>query len=364
MLPTVELPQGVTRSQDIPIPTDDEQGQVQDISLEDAMRLGLRYNTTLKSAELLPQQAQQNMVIAEAFFEPELFAEVGYTDSTSPSLNTFQPSASRELIDGNFGWRQRVVTGGLLTMAFTPSRLEQDVQSAAIFPEVLYTTELTVSYTQPLLRGAWSSYALQDVDIARADLAASRLDYQRTVQDTLLAVVEAYWELVFAREEYRVVFQALQVAQEQLRQTLARIDVQELAARDRYSDDAEVARQQENLIVALNEIRNREDILRRLIFDDQEGGIWYRGLRPTSPVEISPEIQELEWRPLARIARQSRPDLRVLRTEVTVAEVQLMAAERDLMPQLDLVSSYANEGVDSTFRSGLSGTTGLENPEE
>ena len=63
------------------------------------------------------------------------------------------------------------------------------------------------------------------------------------------------------------------------------------------------------------------------------------------------------------IARQNRPDVRVLRADVSVAEVQLMAASSELMPQLDLVSSYSTEGVDQTFRSGLSGTTGLDFPD-
>lgn len=358
-----ERPTGEQEVEEIAIPTDQGPGPVQEISLEDAIRFGLRYNTTLKTAELLPQQARQNLTIAESIFEPELFAELGYADSTTPRFNTFQPSIDRERIDGTFGWRQRMVTGALLTAAFTPSRLEQTTTTPG-FPETQYATEISVSLSQPLLRGGWSNYGLRDVDVARADLAASRQDYQRVVQDTILAVVQAYWELVFARENYRVVAEALAVAVQQLSNTLARIRVQELAERDRDSDDAEVARQRELLIVALNDIGNREDILRRLLFDDQAGGIWYRRLLPTSPAQIFPEEEEqLDWRPLALVARDSRPDLRVLRTDMSVAEVQLMATSSELMPQLDLVSSYSTEGVDQTFRSGLSGTTGLDFPD-
>lgn len=355
-------PPGEQPVQEIPIPTEQGAGPIMDISLQDAMRLGLRNNTTLRSAEIVPQQAQQNLVLAEAFFEPELFADFGYLSSRTPTLNVFQPALERERVDGNFGWRQRVITGGLLSLAFNAARLNQ-ASSIPGFPETQYSTELLLSYTQPLLRGAWTDYNLQNVDIARTDLRASEFDYNRVVQDTLLAVVEAYWELVFARENYRVVVQALEVAQEQLRITNERIRVQELAERDRVSDEAEVARQEENRIVALNNIRGREDILRRLMFDDQEGGIWNRVLRPTSTAEISPAVRELDWRSPARVARLNRPDLRVLQLNVTVAEVQLMAAERDLLPQLDLVSTYGNEGVDSTFASGLSGTTGLDNPD-
>ena len=99
---------GERPAQEITIPREANQGPVQEISLEDAMRLGLRYNTTLSAARLVPQQARQNLLIVEAFFESELFAEAGYLDSSTPTLNVFQPSLDRERFDGNFGWRNRL----------------------------------------------------------------------------------------------------------------------------------------------------------------------------------------------------------------------------------------------------------------
>ena len=73
---------------------------------------------------------------------------------------------------------------------------------------------------------------------AKAAAAQARQQFERQIQDLLLSVVQAYWELVFARDNYRVVAAALGVAQEQLRITEERIRVQELAPRDRIASSA------------------------------------------------------------------------------------------------------------------------------
>ncbi|HIE68770.1 MAG TPA: hypothetical protein EYP98_00665, partial [Planctomycetes bacterium] len=109
---------------------------------------------------------------------------------------------------------------------------------------------------------------------ARYRLTQASHDFDRTVQDTMLSIVQAYWELVFARENWRVVDSALTVANEQLRITLERIRVEELAPRDKVADEAEVARRREELIVVGNAIRDREDDLRRLLYDGSDAGIW------------------------------------------------------------------------------------------
>ena len=111
-LASAQDPPAQEPAQEITIPTGPNQGPVEDISLEDALRLGLLYNTTLRTAKLVPRQARENLIAAKAFFEPDLFSELGYSDTATPTLNVFQPSLTRERVDGNFGWRNRLATGG------------------------------------------------------------------------------------------------------------------------------------------------------------------------------------------------------------------------------------------------------------
>jgi outer membrane protein TolC len=334
-----------------PIPVDTEADQrgapVRLLSLEEVLRLGRLHNVGLRAAELLPQQARLDLVFAEAGFEPELYGSVGYADAQSPQRNAFQPSLTTKTIDAALGWRQRVITGGLFDLAFRPARYETSGSTA--FPDRQFSSEWSASFRQPLLRGAWTDYNLAPITTARYLEAQANHQFERAVQDTLLQMVQAYWELVFVRENWRVVESALAVAREQLRITEERIRVRELAPRDRVADESEVARRREELITAENAIRAREDALRQLLFDGSDPQLWNFNLRPTEAIEVQPDAGPVSFVPLVEVALLQRPDLRSLRSAVAAAEVAQVEAERDTLPSLDLIGGYSSDGVRDEF---------------
>lgn len=350
-----------------PLPVDAEAMQRglprRELTLSEALRLARANNIELRAGELVPQQARQTLVGAEAVFNPELYGDTGYADSQSPRRNVFQPSIQRQTIDATVGWRQRVISGGLFDLSYRPARLDT-ISEIPGFPGTQFASEMVVSYTQPLLRGAWSDYARAEIDAAEQGIARSDQQYVRTVQDTLLAVVLAYWDLVYTRENYRIVQSALAVAQEQLRITLEQIRVRALAPRDRVADDAEVARRLEERIAAENQIRKSEDELRRLLFDDSDGQIWRWNLQPIEPIETAFAPIAEDVGALVDTALANRPDLKAARSSVAEAEIALMKANRDLLPQLDLVSTYSSDGVsDARFRGSFDDSIQQEFPD-
>ena len=348
-----------------PLPVDAEADQrgapVRQLTLEDALRLGRAQNVALRAAEVLPLQARLDLLFAEAGFLPELYGSTGYSDTQSPTRNQFQPSVSQQTIDATVGWRQRVATGGLFDLAFKPARYETSGSSA--FPERQFSSEWVASYRQPLLRGAWTDYNLAPINAARYRQSQAGHDFDRSVQDTLLQIVQAYWELVYAREDWRVVGTALAVALEQLRITEERIRVRELAPRDRVADEAEVARRREELIRAENAIRSREDDLRRLLFDASDPLLWKINLRPTSGIDAPAKRGEIAFEPLAAVAYESRPDLRAQRSALAVAEVDLLQTERDTLPALDLIGGYSSDGVRDEFHSAFADSADQQYPD-
>lgn len=333
-----------TPPEKIPIPEQKGQTRVLQLSWQDALRLGKRQNIDLRVQELLPKQALEDLRAAKAAFEPELFGNTGYRSIRSPSRNSFEPGLKQEIYDAEFGWRQRAASGGLFENTFNLTNLDQKELGFGNFPSQ-FAAGWGVRYTQPLLRGAWTDYTLREIHGAQAGFAGARASHEQDIQDTLLEVVRTYWDLVFVREDYRVQYQALELAREQLRITDERIRVRQLAPRDRVADEAEVAQRKEGLIVAQNRIHEQTDALRRLLFDDQDGEMWSVGLVPSSPIAPSYDVSKLDWKELRRGARRDRPVLQNLRNQVRIAEIEVMAASRDLLPQLDLVGSYNSIGV-------------------
>ncbi|MBL8723659.1 MAG: TolC family protein [Planctomycetes bacterium] len=318
------------------------------LSIEDALRIGRSGNVPLRAAELLPEQARTDLLFAEAAFAPELYVNGNYSDSRAPQRNAFQPSVQRTTIDGAMGWRQRTITGGAFDLAFRPARIE--ARGSPAFPAKLHTAEWGATFRQPLLRGGWTEYNLAASTSAQLGMVQAEQDFQRTVQDTLMRIVQAYWELAFSRANWRVVDAALAVAQEQLRITDERIKVQALAPRDRIADEAELARRREERIAAENDIRAREDELRRLLFDATDPELWRINLRPSSEIAIEPKAEARDFAPLVQIAVQKRPDLDSLRTQISAAEVALAQAQNETLPRFDFVGGWSSDAARTEFR--------------
>jgi outer membrane protein len=350
---------------ELPIPVDAEADHagapVQAITIEQALRLARGGNVALQAAALLPQQARMDLLFQEAAFVPELYGSSGFAESKRPARNFFAPSVTTQTLDAQVGWRQRVVTGGLFDLAFVPTRFDSSGSEA--FPDTQYTSEWTASYRQPLLRGGWSDYATAPIDAARHQVNQSDQAYERSVQDTLLQVVQGYWELVFARENWRVQQTALAVAIEQLRITEERIRVQALAPRDRVADEAEVARRREQLINAENAIRAQEDAVRQLLFGVGAGEAWRTNVRPSSPIAVPTDVAGLQYEPLVEVALSNRPDVRSLRSAIAAAEFTKVQADRDTLPDLDLIGGYSSDGVRNSFRDAYYDATDQQFPD-
>jgi len=346
-----------------PIPVDEEGGERFPLSLGEALRIGAKNNTLLSAEELLPIQSGQDVRGARAIFEPEMFADAAASRSESPSrifqgLGFNAPAITNTSYTGRFGVRQLVPSGGLFDLAYSPSKLRQSYQGTV----TEWGSDFTLTYTQPLLRGGWSDYTLRDIHTQEARRAGTELRFERVRQETLFRVVEAYWNLVFARGNYVVAVQALELSQAQLERTNRKIEVGELAPLDRVADEAEVARRREELVTARNDIFDRQDDLRRLLFDDSAGALWARNIEPTTELGEFPAAVELDWRAVARSAWRIRPDLRALRSDVAAAEVQQRAAENEVMPQLDLVGSFSSDGNDATHADAFSTAFGGDYP--
>lgn len=357
------------------LPVDQEAEQrgyrIRDITLDEALQRGRRHNVDLQAARLLPDQAQLDLLFAEAGFQPELYGSAGFAESATPERNAFQPSIQSQTMDATLGWRQRVITGGLFDLAFQPARFDSNGGNGA-FPSRQFSSQWSASFRQPLMRGGWTDFNLAQVTSARYRFLQANHEFERTVQDTMLAIVQAYWELVFTRENWRVVDSALSVALEQLRITDERIRVQDAAPRDRVADEAEVARRREELIVAGNDIRDREDDLRQLLFDGSDATIWQVNLRPISPIKVEAATSVPPFEELVEVALRNRPDLHSMQNSVATAEIAQMEAERDVLPQLDLIGRYSSDGVSSDdpisgqsggFRNAFQDSSGQDFPD-
>ena len=91
------------------------------------------------------------------------------------------------------------------------------------------SSNLSLNYTQPLLRNFGIDGPRQRIAVTRANRDLSDIDLRRTVVSTERTVRNAYWQLVFARSFLEVQRQSLALAEESLRNNRTRVEVGTMA---------------------------------------------------------------------------------------------------------------------------------------
>lgn len=241
-------------------------------------------------------------------------------------------------VDGEYTWTR-----------FPPSAFSSITGLAATAPlNPLAQSTVTVSYTQPVLRGAGVKANLAPIVIARINTELSFYQYKDSVQELVRGVVEAYWQVVFARTDQWVKQQ--QVAQGQFAYDLA-------AARQRagIGNAAQTAQAKSALanfkaaLVGSNAVvLQREAALRNIM-----------RLPPAVPERLTlttPELQvqvQPRWEELLQLAGAQRPDLIELKLTIEGDQQNWIIANNNALPQVDLVSYYRFNGLQGVTPSGV-----------
>ena len=110
--------------------------------------------------------------------------------------------------------------------------------------------------------------------------------FRSEVMDTVIVVVQAYLNMIYARRRVDVVYESLFLARDQSRITQIRIDVGASAPLDILQPRVTIATSEELLITSVADVRRAEDRLRALLnLPESE---WDRPIIPTDPVDYEP----------------------------------------------------------------------------
>ncbi|MEP3074491.1 TolC family protein [Maricaulis sp.] len=258
-LPQPDPLAGVPSPPDNPVPG----GQVIEITLDEAVALGLRRNRTVQAAHLQRAAERFDLYVAERAFAPrgELRAEVvrrvsgGVTRSeasVSPGIGLVTPLGTQ--ID--FTWQLTERLGG------AGGGLSQSA---------------TVSVSQPLVRGAGPEVNLAPVRIARLQERINRLRLEGTVSDTITAIVFAYRALMQAQEQVRLADISLERARALLETNRRLVEAGRMAAADIVQTESAVAAQDVARLQAEQNLNSAQLALTRLLALDPRTNIQAAG---------------------------------------------------------------------------------------
>ena len=156
----------------------------------------------------------------------------------------------------------------------------------------------------------------------------------------------AYWDLAYAIASLQVQQQSLELAQESLRNTRARVEIGTTPPIDIVEAEAEVAQRQEAVIVAEAQIATAEDTLRALIYDPAMPDFWTMRIEPTDLPPFQPVPVDVDA--AVRNALDRRTDLQQARKTLEANDVNIRFLRNQTLPDVTANFDYGLIGLGGT----------------
>jgi outer membrane protein TolC len=322
----------------------------QPVTLDEAVRMALENNLGIQQERLNPQIQTMAVARANAVFAPELFSTLSRRSSTTPPTDFLSSSGTNlPITNSNFatqaGMQQALPFGGATyAVSFDGSRAVTDQPRRVFSPQL--GSNLNAQFVQPLLRNFRIDALRQQVLQAQTQQRIADIQLQQRITQTSRNVRAAYYNLVGAIAGLEVAQQSLDLARESLRNNQTRVEVGTMAPIDIVAAEAEVASNEENVIIQQAAIQTAQDQLRTLIMNPQQPGFWTAKFNPTDQPVLAP--QEIDVDAAIKNALANRTDLLEFRRQMESTDINLKFAQNQKLPLVDLTARYGVTGVGGT----------------
>ena len=341
----------LSRSAGIVLPDDihtqAEQGITRRLSMNDAVEMALEQNLTIQVERLNPQLQDLSIATVRAAWTPTLSTTFQNNDQQRPSstqLDGGAISTYTTAFSNDIGISQLTKWGGNYNVSWNSSTQSTSNFFTSFNPSVRSTVNF--NYSQPLLRNFKIDNARQQLLISTKNREISDVQLRETIVSTVRQVKNAYWQLSYAIASLAVQQQSLELAKESLRNNQIRVEVGTMAPIDIVEAQAEVARNEETVIVAESNIEEAEDGLRALIMDPVTPNFWDINLEPTDTPLL--QTREIDIDTAVRNALSKRTDLSRVRKNLENVDVNIRYYKNQTLPDVNFQMNYSAQGVGGT----------------
>ncbi len=314
------------------------------LSAREAVSLALARNFDITIAGFAPPIAESEVAKERAAFDPAAVADVSARKSrldTASRLFTAGEGLTTSAQSASGGIRRRIVTGAEYSLIFEGVRESTNSPQNSFNPN--FRTGLTFTIRQPLLRNFGVDFNEARIRVAAASREQTLHAYRSRVIETVDAVEQAYWDLVFSIQNLQFRRKSLGLAKDLLRRNRIQVEVGTLAPIEITEAQATVASREEALLVAEREVKDREDALKMLLNVTDDPSSWGVSILPTDkPAFKAVKVDETR---LTLGALRARADLESARIEIEKRRIDMKAAKRNLLPELDLSASASSNSL-------------------
>ena len=308
---------------------------------------GAAAGTSAASATAVGASVIQSSGPSIPSLDPMLVGSANWAHATAPQSSAFTTGTNflitRQDTNG-LSVQKGFLTGTNMSLGLSNSTVTNNSLRADINPAT--NGSLSFSISQHLLQG-FGGVNSRQIHIAKNNREVADLTVQLQVVTTVAAVMELYWDLVAFNNAVRVAQDALAASQKLLENNKRQVEVGTLAQIEVVRADAQIATNEQALVVAQTRVLQQETIIKtalsktgvaspsvadaRIIPTD---AIQMPGVEPVSPVQD-----------MMAMALASRPELAQSQMQLRNQELTMKGSRNGLLPTLDVVASLANNAL-------------------
>jgi outer membrane protein TolC len=324
---------------------------VEDLTLQDAIRLALLNNLTIEQFRQGVQMAQYSLFSTRGVYDVTSGATISFLNDTTPTAiipadsGAINGAYTYRTFAANFTTSQNFQpTGGSWVVSFNNARTVQTSTIDLLSPQ--YSATLQVSIVQPLMRNLSIDANRQTIQIAKAQLDLSDSQFRQQVIQIINQVQDAYWELGYAIQNEKIARNTFDLTHKQLEDNRKQIEAGTLAPLDLRQTEATLEANKGTIIAAKQTVTNDENALKILLLKDPNDRIWNSIVKPLDDPEF--ESHSFSLSDAIALALKNRPELEQIRLQKLQNRININYYKNQLKPQLNLVALYSTTGLAGT----------------
>lgn len=316
------------------------------LGLREALALALENNKDIEVARQNVRIAEFDFLGAKGVYDPRLSTVAFYERAESPISSFLSGGQNGSTTDSDYTGTARLegqnpFGGGNYRLDFSSIRRVSNNQFTALSPQ--YPTTLSLSYTQPLVRGLKFDANRRQIEIARKNLSLTDAQFRQRAVETITQVQRAYWDLVFQLRSLQVQRDAVTVARTQLEHNKRMVDEGALAPIDIVASEAQITTYEQGVFTALEDVTRAENSLKNLIAQNNDSQIWTESIVPTDAVDLAVPVVSLD--DAMKLAMENRAELQQSNVLKEINQIDQKYFKEQTKPAIDLVGTYGSSGL-------------------
>jgi outer membrane protein TolC len=207
-------------------------------------------------------------------------------------------------------------------------------------------SSIFVGFQQQLLNGFGTRVNTRNIRIANNNRKIADWAFAQQAITTVTNTINAYWELVFSRENVKVQQQAVTVAEKLYNDNKKQLEIGTMAPLDVTRAESELATDRQNLIVAQTVQLQNQQILKNAISKNPLAPNFVNVEIIPTDLPARPEtIETPSFEDAVKEALAKRPELQEGALNLLNAEIDVKATHNALLPTATLTAQYGSVGL-------------------